>query len=209
MAGKPKAINRGDLTGGSLLIRESRLVASMLVEGWSPQDIKAQVLGKNLFQNDSPSTTRRYCRLILSRLRCLSMPQLRLLGEGNDETAGLLLLTAVLKTYPIVRSFVREVLLEKVRCYEPKLERKDWVRFLEQWETIDPEVPQWTESSRKKMGQVIIRMLSEAGILSDTRTMTIQFPIIPPEVTDVLIQASEDHILEYLRLGKAACHDIR
>lgn len=113
-----------------------------------------------------------------------------------------MLMVAALKTYPIVRDFVTDVLFDKVRCYEPSLERKDWTRFLEQRETIDPAIKTWTESSRKKIGQVIFRMLSEAGLLSDTRRMRIQFPNIPLDVANSLLQSSDGRILECLKLGK-------
>lgn len=204
MARSGKSIYGGDLTGGSLLVRESRIIARLLAIGETPADTKTRVMDSNLFQNNSPSTTRKYSSLILSRLQCLTPAQLRIVAEGADESATLMLFAAVLKTYPIVRDFVSEVLFDKVRGFEPNLAKKDWTRFLEQRETIDAEVKNWTESSRKKIGQVIIRMLSEAGLLSDTRQMTIQFPRIPFDVADSLLQSSDGRILECLKLGKAA-----
>ncbi len=204
MADSGKGIYGGDLTGGSLLLRESRMAARMLVEGLGPDAIKRTVMDGNLFQNGSPATTRKYCRLVLVRLRALNARQLRIVADGADESAALMLLAAVLKTYPIVRDFVREVMLDKVRCFEPRLTRQDWTRFLEQRETIDTGVKAWTESSRRKIGQVIVRMLTEAGLLSDTRRMAIQFPCIPPEVAESLIASSDGGILECLQLGKAA-----
>ena len=204
MVGGGKGIYGGDLTGGSLLLRESRMTARMLLEGLAPAAIKVAVMDGNLFQNGSPATTRKYCRLVLLRLHTLNSRQLRIVAEGPDESAALMLLAAVLKTYPIVRNFVREVMLDKVRCFEPRLTSQDWTRFLEQRETIDTGVKDWTESSRKKIGQVIVRMLTEAGLLSDTRRMAIQFPRVPPDVVDSLLASSDGGILECLKLGKAA-----
>jgi len=204
MAGCGTCVYSGDLTGGSLLVRESRLVARMLAEGEAPADIKSRVLDRNLFQNTSPATTRKYCKLILTRLEYLTPVQLRIVSDGTDESASLMLLAAVLKAYPIAREFVTEVVFDKVRSFEPSLEKKDWTRFLEQRETIDAEVRKWTESTRRKIGQVIIRMLSEAGLLSDTRRMQIQFSRIPFDVADSLLLSSDRRILECLKLGKAA-----
>jgi len=194
----------GDLTVGSLLVRESRIVARLLASGEEPDTIKSEVMNRNLFQNNSPTTTRKYCQLIILRLEQLNPPQLRIVAEGTDESAALMLMAAVLKNYPIVRNFVTDVLFDKVRCYEPSLDKKDWTRFLEQRETIYSEIKKWTESSRKKIGQVIFRMLSEAGLLSDTRRMLIQFPSIPFDVADSLLQSSDGRILECLKLGKVA-----
>jgi hypothetical protein len=176
----------------------------MLAEGEAPADIKSRVLDHNIFQNTSPATTRKYCKLILTRLEYLTPVQLRIVADGMDESVSLMLLAAVLKAYPIARDFVTEVVFDKVRSFEPSLEKKDWTRFLEQRETIDAEVRKWTESTRRKIGQVIIRMLSEAGLLSDTRRMQIQFSRIPFDVADSLLLSSDRRILECLKLGKAA-----
>lgn len=192
----------GGLTSGALLVRESRIVARLLAAGEKPDSVKAAVMERNLLQNNSSTTTRKYCQLIISRLQQLNPVQIRIVAEGADESAALMLMVAALKTYPIVRDFVTDVLFDKVRCYEPSLERKDWTRFLEQRETIDPAIKTWTESSRKKIGQVIFRMLSEAGLLSDTRRMRIQFPNIPLDVANSLLQSSDGRILECLKLGK-------
>ncbi|MFU8781116.1 MAG: DUF1819 family protein [Kiritimatiellia bacterium] len=204
MAVSDHSVYSGNLTGGSLLVRESRIVARMLVAGDSPDDIQSRIMDQNLFQNDSAATTRKYCRLIFSRFSHVTPEQLHIVACGSDESAALMLLAVVLKTYPIVRDFVDEVLCDKARSFDTHLEKKDWTRFLEQRETIDPDVKRWTESSRKKIGQVIIRMLSEAGLLSDTRHMQIQFPNVPFDVSDSLLQAVDASVLECLRLGKAA-----
>ncbi len=194
----------GGLTSGALLVRESRIVARLLAAGEKPDSVKATVMDGNLLQNNSSTTTRKYCQLIISRLQQLNSAQIQIVAEGSDESAALLLMAAALKTYPIVRDFVTDVVFDKVRCYEPNLDKKDWTRFLEQRETIDPNIKKWTESSRKKIGQVIFRMLSEAGLLSDTRRMLIQFPSIPCEVADSLLQSSDGRTLECLKLGKGA-----
>lgn len=194
----------GDLTGGSLLVRESRIVARLLVKPYTPDKVKAIILEDNLFQNHSASTTRRYSNLILLRVQKLTTTQLHLIADGTDETTRLMLFAAVLKAHKLVLDFVREVLFDKVRCYEPSLSKMDWTRFIEQRETIDTEVGKWTDSSRKKIGQVIIRILSEAGFLSDTRSMTIQFPCIPFDVADSLQDSPDGYILDCLKLGKVA-----
>jgi len=194
----------GSLTGGSLLVRESRIVSRLLIELHSSTDIMDIVLADNLFQNNSASTTRRYCRLILTRLLALTHLQLHLIAEGSDNTASIMLFAATLKVHPLVRYFMQDVVFNKIRCYEPSLNKMDWVRFIEQRETIDTEIGELTESSRKKIGQVVYRILAEAGVLSDTRSMIIQFPTVPFDVADSLLQSSDEYIMNFLKLGKAA-----
>lgn len=194
--------SEGNFTGGSLLIRESRIVARLLVDKHGRGEIIEQVLSKNLLQNSSKATTQKYCQLALIRLDNLTEDQLRCVASGAEDLARLMLLVAVLKTYPIIADFMASVVSEKVRCFETHLERNDWVRFLEDRAKGDPSVKEWSEKSQRKMGQVVIRMLAEAGFLDNTRKMTILFPSIPPELEKSLHGAVNSRLLACMRLGR-------
>jgi len=199
-----KKVYGGNLTGGALLVRESRIVAALMLDALDEKGVLEKVLTENLFQNNSQATTRKYCRLILLRLRTLTPVQLKIITGGTDESVRLMLMAGVLKSYSLVKDFFREVLFDKVKCANLELSKMDWSRFLEQRETIDPGVGEWTGKSRKKMGQVVIRMLKESGFLNNTREMHIQFPYIPPDVANSLEKNGEQNMLNYLKLGKAA-----
>lgn len=173
------SIQKANFTGGSLLIRESRIVAKLLVEKHGRDAILEQVLDRNLFQNNSKGTTQKYCQLALIRLGNLPDEQLHFVATGSRELTRMTLLVAILKTYTIIVDFMENVVAEKVRCFETHLEKNDWMRFLEDRAKTDPSVKEWSETSRRKMGQVVIRMLAEAGFLDNTRRMSILFPPIP------------------------------
>lgn len=74
----------GGLTSGALLVRESRIVARLLAAGEEPDAVKAAVMERNLLQNNSSTTTRKYSHLILSRLQQLNPSQIRIVAEGAD-----------------------------------------------------------------------------------------------------------------------------
>lgn len=185
-----------------MLVRESRIVARLLLGDLDRDAVRDRVLRENLFQNSSPETTRKYCRLILPRLEQLSSDMLRFVAEGNEELVRLTLLVAVVRTVDLVADFIEDVLITKVRGFEPELSRVDWSRFLEERATVDPAVSDWSESSRKKMGQVVFRMLAEAGYLGSTRTMRIVYPAIPFELVDALEASGDQRALKILRLGR-------
>jgi hypothetical protein len=168
-------MQKANFTGGSLLIRESRIVAKLLVEKHSRDEVLEHVLTKNLFQNGSKATTQKYCQLSLIRLSNLTDEQLHFVASGAEDLSRLTLLVAILKTHPIIADFMVSVVAEKVRCFETHLEKNDWMRFLEDRAKGDPSVNEWSEKSKRKMGQVVTRMLAEAGFLDNTRKMTILF----------------------------------
>jgi len=181
----------GNITGGSLLPRESRIVARLLVAGKSPLDAKMEVLKQNLFQNSSKATTTKYLSLVIARLSAIPGKLLRIVAEGDEETSRLALFAAVLKTTPLVASFVREVVAEKIRCFDPELGKNDWVKYLDTETEAHPEFAKWTESSRRKIGQVVFRTLMEAGYL-DRKTKRLAVPRISPELADAIAEAGKD-----------------
>jgi hypothetical protein len=195
-------MQKANFTGGSLLIRESRIVARFLTEKRDRDEILSHVLSKNLFQNSSKATTQKYCHLALIRLDNLTDAQLRFVASGTEDLARLTLLVGVLKTYPIIADFMADVVAERVRCFETHLDKNDWLRFLEDRAKGDPAVKEWSEKSQRKMGQVVIRMLAEAGFLDNTRKMTILFPAIPPDLDQSLSGSGGSRLLACMRLGR-------
>ncbi len=192
----------GDLTGGSLLVRESRMAVRLLLETNDRELAINSIVSENLFQNRSRATSVKYCQLIFTRFKALSAGQLRIIAEGDDHSARLLLLAAVLMTYPIVHAFFRETLSEKMRCDDPEIGKSDWTRFLEQRETIDPVIAHWTVSTRQKIGQVVFRMLREAGYVASTRRPVLQRPAIPEDVASALRANGNHKIMQCLTFGK-------
>lgn len=183
-------------------MRESRIVSRLLLEKHGQREVLDRVMSRNLFQNSSKATIQKYCQLALIRLDNLTNDQLRLVASGSEDIARLTLFVAVLKTYPIIADFIEGVVAEKVRCFETHLEKSDWTRFLEVRANGDPEVLDWSEKSRHKMGQVVVRMLAEAGFLDNTRRMTIRFPAIPLELERSLLEPADSKLLACMKLGR-------
>ena len=101
----------GNITGGALLARESRVIACLLMEGDSREEAGDRIMAENLLQNSSPETTRKYCRLIFPRLASLSPDMLRFVAEGTEELTRLTLFSAILRTIDLVADFVEHVLV--------------------------------------------------------------------------------------------------
>lgn len=197
-----KSMFSGDLTGGSLLVRESRIAARLLLDINDPDQAVQRIISENLFQNHSRATSVKYCRLIFKRFLELTEGQRKIVATGADSSARLMLLAAVLKTYPLVCEFFRHPLTEKFRCNDLEIDKSDWIRFLEQRETIDPDLTCWTDSTRQKIGQVILRMLFEAGYIASTRRPILQPLPIPEDVVGSLREAGDHKVIQCLTFGK-------
>ena len=65
----------------------------------------------------------------------------------------------------------------------------------------DPQMPQWHESTLRRMGSSVFQILAQAGYLKDTRTMLLQRTHITAEVINYLEQHKEDYVLRCITAG--------
>lgn len=175
-----------DMTGGSLMVRESRLIAEMLAVGFTPEQWDQAIRVDNLLQKRSPASANRNAQTILKRLKPLPSEFLWTLREGDDELAAQVSLCGVLQRNLLLAEFMQTVLRDAYVSRTEKLAPYLWSDFLEECAHRDPALRDWTESTRKKTGQVAYRMLAEAGYLNNTRQLQLQPVIIRRELSMLL-----------------------
>lgn len=92
------------------------------------------------------------------------------------------------------------VIRQHLRLFEAVLAKTDWNKYLEECAKRDPKVDTWAVSTRKKLGQVIIRILAEAGYLTDTRSLRFQPVTLNPQVRACLEENGEHYVLRCMNL---------
>ena len=122
-------------------------------------------------------------------------------AEGNTEVATQCLLAAAIKHSRLLGDFMHQVLRRHYQTFTPNLEIKEWQSFLGECSHIDPAVATWSEVTRKKMGQVVYRILTEAGYLDGVRSHKLQPVLIAPEVSKFLYAHKEDYILKCMEIA--------
>lgn len=191
---------QADLSAGSLMLPESRIVARLLLDGVGTAAWEQAIRIDNVLQKSAPATAIRQARLIRLRLEAVDRSFWTLIAEGDKEEATQALFAAALKHSVLLQDFVREVVADHVRRLEKNLSPRIWDRFLADCEARDPAVQQWSLSTRKKLLQVIIRMLAEARYLETTRSLRLLSPHLHPAVVRVLKSAEEERLLRLMEL---------
>lgn len=189
-----------ELGAGSLLMVESRKVAEMILSGATDTDWRRFINVDNALQKRSPSSARRQTRLLLNRLESAPRDLLQIIVTGSNEAAVQALLAAAIKHSRLLGDFMDKVVREHLRNFEPCLDATDWRKFLADREQSAPEVELWAESTKKKLGQVVIRILAEAKYLDNTRNMRIIPVSVIPEVRRCLEQHGEHYALNCMTL---------
>jgi len=182
------------------MLPESRVVAGLLLKGADGVAWDKAVRIENVLQKSSPATAVRQARLIRFRLETMDRSIWASIKDGDKEVATQLLFAAAIKHSELLKDFLREVAADHVRRLEDKLSLNDWERFLSDCEARDPNVHSWSESTRKKLLQVIVRILAEARYLESTRSLRLLPLHLSAVSKSALTAAGEGALIKIMEL---------
>lgn len=184
-----------DMIGGSLMVRESRIVAGLLMDGVSKEGWHEAIVSDNLLQKRTVASAKRNATAIRKRLELLTPDFWRALRDGDEELATQVALCGALERNLLLVEFMETSLKDAYLSRAELLDGFVWDDFLADRAHRDAAIHSWADSSKKKMGQVAYRILAEAGYLSSTRGMKLQRVQVRPELRVML----EDHYKHRVR----------
>lgn len=177
---------------------ESKRIASLLLVQPGEAAWRHAIETDNILQKKTPATARRQATLIRKRLLTLDAQGWEMIAGRESEVQLQLLLAAAIKHSPLLGDFLRNVYALRQRRLEPALAQQDWPDFLTECAHHDPAVALWTDSTRAKLFQVIVRVLAEAKYLDNARSMTLTPRSLHPDVRRYLRERHETYVLECL-----------
>jgi hypothetical protein len=188
------------ITSGALRLRESRVIAGLLLEQAPPATWERVLHTENAFQARSPESVRRVSRLLRARLSPLDAGLLMLVDGGDREEAVQVLLAASVKHSRLLGDFMDIVLREQWSAFERHLDKHHWEDYLAGCRTRDPDMPHWSESTRLRLRSSVYSILAEAGYLENTRSLALRRVFVPAEVKRLLEEAGERYALRCLEV---------
>ena len=159
-----KKIYQAKFTAGGLLYKECEKTIPFLVEHGVEEAHMLRDDPEYLGTNSLASRIR-MVREILYRYKSLDRHVWEKYLELDRKEKCLVLYMACLLTYPVLRDFHFKVVLKKWKELSDQVRLADFYRFLDESTLHHPEIDDWTDSTRTKMGTVSIRMLEEAGFI--------------------------------------------
>jgi len=194
------SIYNAEISAGSLMLPESRRVARFMLTQPDRATWFDTLRTENILQKKSPATARRQARLIRNRLETLDEQAWQLVAEGEQELALQILLAASVKHSRLLGDFMRDVVAGHVRRFEESLVPSDWEAFLADCIQRDPAVAGWSDTTKAKLLQVVLRILAEARYLESTRSLHLTPPLLHPEAQRYLKSRSEAAVLAAMEL---------
>ncbi len=184
-----------DMTGGSLMVRESRIIANLLLRETTAEQWHQLIQIENVLQTKTPASARRYATTIHKRLSLLTPGFWRALHEGDDELATQVAFCGVLERNLLLVEFMETALRDAYIAQAEQLDSYAWTDFLEERSQRDPALAELKESSRSKMKRVVFRMMAEAGYLKSTRKLELQRVVVRAELRRLL----EEHFKQRIK----------
>ena len=110
------------IVAGALLVKESRQVAKLLLQGAKEEDWYHFLVVENILQKKSPATIKRMVRLIQNRLSLMHPKLWELIANGNSEVATQALLAAAIKHSRLLGEFIQRVVKQNLRVFNKQLD---------------------------------------------------------------------------------------
>lgn len=191
---------RADITAGSLKIAETRVIADLLLKR-ADYDAWKSALGRdNLLQARSPATARRLARLILNRLETMTPDLWKLVRDGNSTVATHACLAAAVKHSALLADFLELVVKEQYLIFAEKLTYRMWDDFIADCQSRDAELPEWSESTIKRLRSSVLQISEQAGYIDNTKSLRLQAVHLAGEVVRYLEQHDEGSVLRCIQV---------
>lgn len=177
---QPKDYKMSFTTGG-LFLNETVEVARLHVEGEPWEQTMLRAMGQGATSLPKTASNRRTLREISNRLRTLSSEEREFLQhEADRKDQQALLWLATCRAYRLVREFALEVVRDRYLSYQVDLPLEAFDILFEAKAEWDEQLADLSPSTRKKLRQVLFRMMREAGVLSGENR--IQSALLSPQL---------------------------
>lgn len=182
----------GGLTREQFLFYEIRIVAALLSQGTSREEITERIIRENLFQFPTERTLKLITNCCFRRIDALDSEALtKLLASAPIEVAKQINLYAMMKYNRIVWDFMTTVIAEKYRTQDLTFSRKDINLFFYRLQEQNDSVASWSDQTINKIKQMLIKSLVECGYIDSSKSEILNPIFIVPELEDE-IKANND-----------------
>lgn len=191
---------KADIAGGSLKVYESRIIADLLLKRLPAAEWRQAIEVDNVLQKTSIGTAKRQASLIKTRLKQMTPPLWELVRDGTKPVATQAVFAAAIAHSSLLRDFLTHHVRDRFVSGDLGLTRSHWRSFVDSCHERDPEMSVWSASTTDKLGDSVLRILTEVGMLSEGEKPTLQPVHYEPEVMNYLKGENFDEVLRAMQV---------
>ena len=163
---------------GNAYINESDLILKKYLENKDWKETEKYSIENNILNTNNLGSAKRIFREISLRLKSLSNEEQEFFIRSNYVDQSILIWISICRTYRFIGDFSSMIILEKFNSYQLELDYNDFNYFYEKQKVFHEELNLLKDSTRKKLRQVIFRIMKDLNIISKTLEITPLFPSI-------------------------------
>ena len=183
-----------------LRLRETRIVADLLLQGVGDDAWTEAIVEKNALQVGSTIGVIRSSNIIRARLEPLGAELWKFVRDGSKELATQAAFAGAIKHSRLLGDFMDIAIRDERAAFHTHLSKRTWADYLEGCRGRDPDMPQWSDSTVAKLRSVVFSMLAEAGYLKDTRGLLLQTVFVDQQLASYLDDRGEVYTLRCMRV---------
>ena len=184
------------LTREQFLFHEMRITAKLLNDGLTEAETINKIITENLFQYPTERQIKNIARACIKRFKSLDDKVLvSTVATQSSEVAKQICLYSMMKYYRLIWDFMITVIGEKYRIQDFSFGPKDINVFFMQLQEQDECVAGWSDSTIKKIRQVLIKVLVENEYLDNTKSDHINPVWLCPVLENAIKVNNDDRAL--------------
>ena len=169
------------ITREQFLFYEMRTTAKMVCEGLEREEIIDRIVKENLFQYPTEKSVRKMAQACLRRLEALDDETLtEAIATQPSEVAKQVCLYAMMKQYRLVWDFMITVIGSKYQLMDTSFGKIDLNTFFMRLQEQDDDVASWSDSTIKKLKQVLLKTLVDNEYVDSTKADKLNPVLISP-----------------------------
>ena len=190
------------ITTASLRLRESRIIADLLLQAVSDDAWNEAMLDQNLLQMGSAVSIKRISRLLRARLELLGPGAWKMVRDGDRIQATQAVFAGAVKNSRLLGDFMDIMLREQRASFAKKLEYRMWNDYIAGCLGRDPDMPHWSDATVARLRSAVFSMLAEAGYLKDTRSLLLQNVFVDAQLAAYLRACGETYVLRFMEVAE-------
>jgi len=190
------------ITTASLRLRESRIIADLLLRAASEDAWNEAILEQNMLQMDSVESIKRISRLLRARLEPLGPGAWEMVRDGDRIQATQAVFAGAVKNSRLLGDFMDITLREQRASFAKKLEYRMWSDYITGCLGRDPDMPHWSDATVARLRSAVFSMLAEAGYLKDTRSLLLQNVFVDAQLVAYLEARGETYVLRCMEVAE-------
>ncbi len=184
------------ITREQFLFYEMRTTARLMSEGLDDNEVAERIVKDNLFQYPTEKSIRKMALACIRRLRAMQDDTLiSALASQPAEVSKQICLYAMMKRYRLVWDFMVTVIGEKYRLQDTSFGKIDLNTFFLRLQEQDDWVATWSDTTIKKLKQVLAKILVENEYLDSVAADHLNLVWLYPVLENAIRSNNDDAVL--------------